>query len=618
MRPLRLLPLLVGAAALAPQPAVAQAPAPRAVQIDSTTLAGMRWRQVGPANMSGRITDIEGIPGSRTFYFAAAAGGIWKTTNSGTTYQPVWRGDRGVISMGDLAIAPSDTNVVYAGTGEEDSRNSISPGGGLYRSSDGGKSWQLTGLEKTETIGRIVVHPRDPNTVYVAALGAIWRSNPERGLYKTTDGGRSWQLVKFVSDKAGFVDVALDPRNPDVVYAASWERVRTPYSLKSGGPGSALWKSTDAGKTWAKVEGNGWPTTTLGRIGLGMSPSNPDVIYAMVEADSARGQGRLNNGLYKTENGGGSWTKVHDSNTRPFYYSQVRVHPTDPNTFWFSSTPVLYSRDGGKTVGNATVGIHVDHHAMWLDPKDPSRMIVGNDGGVALSWDGGGTWDFQNQMALGQFYEVSYDMAVPYRVCGGLQDNGSWCGPSRRRGQTTNAMWFTVNGGDGFYTQQDPSDPNTIYAESQGGRMSRIDYATGERTQLGSPSWRALYTQYEDSIVVARGDTTRPATADQQKRIADLRRRQVADSSSLDMRFNWNTPFLLSPHNPRVFYAAANRVLKSTNRGENLTPISPDLSKKEWDKITLSRTTTGGITNDATGAETYGTVVALAESSVPA
>ena len=616
MRHLRFLPLLAGAATLAPSLAPAQAPAARAVQVDSATLAGMRWRQVGPANMSGRVTDVEGIPGSKTFYFAAAAGGIWKTTNNGTTYQPVWRGDRGVISMGDIAIAPSDTNVIYAGTGEEDSRNSISPGGGLYKSADGGKTWQLMGLEKTETIGRIAVHPTDPNTAYVAALGAIWRSNPERGLYKTTDGGKSWQLVKFVSDKAGFVDVAIDPRNPDVVWAASWERVRGPYFLKSGGPGSALWKSTDAGKTWNKVSGAGWPTTTLGRIGIGMSPSNPDVMYTMVEADSTKGQGRLNNGLYKTENGGTSWTKVHDANTRPFYYSQVRVHPTDPNTFWFSSTPVLYSRDGGKTVGNATVGIHVDHHAMWLDPKDPQRMIVGNDGGVALSWDGGGSWDFQNAMALGQFYEVSYDMAMPYRVCGGLQDNGSWCGPSRRRGQTTNAMWFTVNGGDGFYTQQDPTDPNTIYAESQGGNMARINYATGEVSRLGRPNWRPLYTQYEDSILVTRGDTTRPATSEQSKRIADLRRRQAADSAALDVRWNWNTPFLLSAHNPRVFYAAANRVMKSTSRGDDLTPISPDLSKQEWDKIKLSVTTTGGITNDATGAETYGTVVALAESYV--
>jgi photosystem II stability/assembly factor-like uncharacterized protein len=608
-----LLPLL--AVASLATPLAAQAPT-RAASLDSATLAGMRWRQVGPANMSGRITDVEGIPGSKTIYAAAAAGGIWKTTNNGTTWRPVWRGNGRVISMGDLAVAPSDTNVIYAGTGEPNSRNSISPGGGVFKSTDGGKTWQAIGLERTQTVGRIVVHPTDPNTAYVAALGAIWNANPERGLYKTTDGGKTWTLSKFVSDKAGFVDVAMDPRDPNVLYAASWERVRGPHFLKSGGPGSALWKTTDAGATWTKIEGSGWPTTTLGRIGLGMSPSDPSTIYAMVEADSLPGQGRLNNGLYKTTDAGRSWTKVHDSNTRPFYYSQVRVHPTDPNTFWFSSTPVLYSRDGGKTVGNATVGIHVDHHAMWIDPTDPQRMIVGNDGGVALSWDGGGTWDFQNHMALGQFYEVSYDMAVPYRVCGGLQDNGSWCGPSRRRGETTNAFWFTVNGGDGFYTQQDPTDPNVIYAESQGGRMSRIDYATGERSGIGTPNWRSLHTQWEDSILIARGDTTRPAPAAAQRRIAELRRRQAADSAAFDLRFNWNTPFLLSPHNPRVFYAAANRVLKSTDRGANLTPISPDLSKQDWEKIKLSVTTTGGITNDATGAETYGTVTALAESYV--
>ncbi|HEX6631990.1 MAG TPA: hypothetical protein VF048_12905, partial [Gemmatimonadaceae bacterium] len=617
MRSSRLVPLLVGAAALAPLPAVAQAPLSAAsAQIDSTTMAGLRWRQVGPANMGGRITDVEGIPSpSKTFYVAAAAGGIWKTTNAGTTFRPVFYKER-VASMGDIAIAPGDTNVIYAGTGEEDSRNSISPGGGLYKSTDGGKSWQFMGLKETEQIGRIAVDPRDANVAYVAALGAVWRSNPERGLYKTTDGGKTWQMVKFVSDKAGFVDVALDPRNPDVVWAASWERVRGPYFLKSGGPGSALWKSTDAGKTWTKIQGAGWPTTTLGRIGIGLSASNPDIVYTMVEADSARGTNKLQSGLYKTEDGGKSWRKISDENTRPFYYSQVRVDPKDPNTFFFSSTPVRYSRDGGKTIGNATVGIHVDHHAMWIDPNDPQHIIVGDDGGVSQSWDGGGNWDFMNQMALAQFYEVSYDMAVPYRVCGGLQDNGSWCGPSRRRGESGNEFWFAVGGGDGFYTQQDPTDPDIIYYESQGGAMGRVNFTTGESSRLQKPDWRQLWTQYEDSILVARGDTTSPQTADMRKRIADLRARQRADSATMDMRYNWNTPFLLSPHNPKVFYAAGNRVLKSTDRGENLRPISPDLSKAQMDKIRVSLVTTGGITNDATGAETYGTVTALAESYV--
>src|SRR5919205_1543185 len=312
--------------------------------LDSLTLSGFRWRAIGPANMAGRITDVEGIPSpSKTFYVAAATGGIWKTTNAGTTFRPVFDVGR-VSSMGDLAIAPSDTNQVWAGTGEEDSRNSISPGNGIYKSTDGGRTWRLMGLERTEHIGRIVVHPTNPNVVWVAALGAAWRPNPERGLYKTTDGGQTWRLVKFVSDRAGFVDVAINPANPDVLWAASWERQRTPYSLKSGGPGSAVWKSTDGGETWTKVEGGGLPTTTLGRIGIAISRSNPDYIYLLVEADTLAREGgprreggavstppssvhtsrtaaqQRPSGLYRSTDGGRTWQKRAPQNTRPFYY----------------------------------------------------------------------------------------------------------------------------------------------------------------------------------------------------------------------------------------------------------------------------------------------------------
>ncbi|HEX3160894.1 MAG TPA: hypothetical protein VHQ45_20400 [Gemmatimonadaceae bacterium] len=614
MRPTRLLPLLAGVATALPFAAHAQRPAP-----DSATLSALRWRSVGPANMGGRVTDVEGIPSpSRTFYVATAAGGIYKTTNAGTTFRALFQNER-VVSMGDLAIAPSDTNVLYAGTGEEDSRNSISPGAGVYKSTDGGLTWKLAGLEKTQAIGRIVVHPTDPNTAWVAALGHIWNANPDRGLYKTTDGGQSWRRVKFVSDKAGFVDVAIDPANPNVLYAASWERVRGPYFLKSGGPGSALWKSTDGGETWTEIAGGGFPETTKGRISIAIAPSNSRIIYTMVEADSARGEKpqKLKNGLYRSDDAGVTWRKMNDANVRPFYYSQVRVHPRNPERVWFSSTPVSVSNDGGKTIGTATNGLHVDHHAMWIDPNDPNHHVVGNDGGVAQSWDDGGSYDFMNQMALGQFYEVSYDMSVPYRVCGGLQDNGSWCGPSRRKdGELGNAFWFTYNGGDGFYAQQDPTDANIIYGESQGGNITRLNLATGERTRLVKPEWRPLYMQVEDSILVLRGDTTQPAPREVQRRIDALRARQRADSSNLDLRFNWNTPFLLSPHSPTTMYVGASRVLKSTKRGDELYPISPDLSKQERAKITLSMEKTGGITLDATGAETYGTVTALAESAV--
>jgi len=605
----------------------AGAQAPRPFELDSLTLAGFRWRNVGPANTMGRVSDVTGIPWpSKTFFAAAAAGGIWKSINNGVTWRPVFD-DQRVISMGMLAIAPSDTMQVWAGTGEPNSRNTISPGGGVYKSSDGGLTWKLMGLEKTQAIGRIVVHPTNPNIVYVAALGAPWNANPERGLYKTEDGGATWKLVKFVSDKAGMVDVALDPSNPNVVWAASWQRVRGPYFLNSGGPGSALWKSTDAGATWTEVKGGGFPGTTKGRIGIAISLSNPRVMYTMVEADTApnprpdktKPKAKSPTGLYRSDDGGATWTKTSDSDTRPFYYSQVRVHPKNPDRVYWSSTPVLVSNDGGKTPINATQGIHVDHHAMWIDPVDPDRMIVGDDGGVSISFDQGGTYVFPNSFAIGQLYAVSYDFQVPYRVCGGLQDNGSWCGPSRRRqGPITNAMWFQVGGGDGFVTQQDPADPNTIYAESQGGAISRLDYATGQSTFLVKPQYQQRYAMYEDSILVARGDTTVRPSAEQTRHIAELRARQRLDSTMLDMRFNWNTPYFISPHNSSTIYIGGNRVLKSTKRGDDLFPISPDLTTADTMKIRVSMRTTGGITNDATGAETYCTIVSLNESPIRA
>ncbi len=585
--------------------------------LDSTVLSAFRWRSIGPANMGGRVADIEGIPSpSRTFFVAAAGGGIWKTTNAGTTFRPVFEHER-VVAMGDLAIAPSDTMQVWAGTGEQNSRNSISPGGGIYKSMDGGLTWKLMGLEKTQVIARIVVDPRNADVVYVAALGHIWDSNPERGLYKTTDGGRTWTLSKFVSDHAGFVDVAIDPKNPDVLYASSWERWRTPYSLQSGGPGSGLWKTTDAGAHWAEVKGGGFPAGTKGRIGLAIAPSDPNVVYALVEAAGAKEGAPNESGLYRSADAGATWTKMNAEDTRPFYYSQVRVDPRDPNRVYWSSTPVKFSNDGGKTMGNATVGIHVDHHAMWIDPNDPNHFIVGDDGGISQTWDRGGNYDFLNNFAIGQFYEVSYDMAVPYHVCGGLQDNGAWCGPSRRaRGGITSDMWATVNGGDGFFTAQDQTDPNIVYAESQGGNMARLDMTTGERTRLRKPSFRDRYKTFEDSIVIERGDTAKPETPAQESRLATLRARQSADSADNDLRWNWNTPFFLSPHDQHVLYAGANKVLKSTKRGDDLVAISPDLTRADTMKIRVSTETTGGITRDVTGAETFATIVALAESPV--
>ncbi|MEO5799681.1 MAG: hypothetical protein ABIZ70_09620, partial [Gemmatimonadales bacterium] len=513
---------------------------------------------------------------------------------------------------------------IWAGTGETNSRNSISPGQGIYKSTDGGITWTLMGLEKTQAIARIIVHPRNPDIVWVAALGATWNSNPERGLYKTTDGGKNWRLVKFISDKAGFVDIAMDPSNPDILFASSWQRVRGPYFLNSGGPGSALWKSTDGGETWAEVKGGGFPETTKGRIGLAIAPSDARVVYALVEADSVanpkgkKGVGTpasLQNGLYRSADGGATWTKMNNNNVRPFYYSQVRVDVKDPNRVYWSSTPVNYSTDGGKTVRQTTVGIHVDHHAMWLDPGDANHIVVGNDGGVGQSWDKGGNWQFLNSFAIGQFYEVSFDFAMPYNICGGLQDNGAWCGPSRRRnGAISNSMWHNVGGGDGFYTAQDPTDPNIVYSESQGGSMGRVDVSTGQSYRINKPNWRTRAGEMEDSIAVLELDSLKAASPSGKKRITEIRGLMAADSTALDLRWNWNTPFFLSPHNPTVFYAGANRVVKSVKRGEDLFVISPDLTMRDTMKVRVSTQTTGGITTDATGAETFATITTLAES----
>ena len=354
----------------------------------------------------------------------------------------------------------------------------------------------------------------------MAALGSAWSTSKERGLYQTTDGGATWTNLKFISDRAGFVDVAIDPANPNVLFAASYERLRGPYFLQSGGPGSALWKTTDGGASWTEVAGGGFPATTKGRIGIAIAPSNSKVIYTMVEADTlpnpkpekGKPAQASPSGLYRSADGGATWARTAVTNVRPFYYSQVRVDIKNPDRVYWSSTPVNFSDDGGKTVRSATQGIHVDHHAMWLDPADENHFITGNDGGIAQTWDKGGTYDFINSLAIGQPYIVSYDMAVPYTVCAGLQDNGSWCGPSRRRsGPITNAMWSTYNGGDGFYTAQDPTDPNVVYGESQGGNIGRFTWHSGERTALQKPNWRRAATAWDDSVLIARPDTTQPA-----------------------------------------------------------------------------------------------------------
>jgi len=581
-------------------------------EIPEDLMEEMRWRSIGPANMGGRVSDVEGIPSpSKTFWVATAAGGLWKTTNNGSTFKSQFNTER-VVAMGDIAIDPNNHGIIWLGTGEEDSRNSISAGGGVYKSTDGGDSWELMGLEGTQTVGRIIVHPIDGNTVYVAGLGAIWGPNEERGLFRTTDGGESWEKIIDISARAGVVDLVMHPQNPDVLFAASWERERGPYYLQSGGPGSALWKTTDGGDNWEEVEGNGFPTAMKGRIGLAISESNPDIMYAMVEAEDEE-DGSGGNGLYRSDDGGMTWEKKNDVNTRPFYYSQVRVDPQDPDRVYFSSTPVQVSNDGGETYGTTTIDVHVDHHAMWIDPNDPERIVVGNDGGVAISYDRGGNWRYLNNIALGQPYAVSLGMDYPYTVCGGMQDNGTWCGPSRTQGQISNYHWATINGGDGFWTAIDPEEPNVVFAESQGGNMVRVNMETGARTSLQKPDFTEQIRTLKDSITVHTSLEGEPNEGmDDQVEMWESRVAALEEQS--DLRWNWNTPFIISPHDRFTFYTAANRVLKSTERGDNLKIISPDLTYADEEKIRVSTETTGGITPDVTGAETFATITALDES----
>jgi len=603
---------LVAAMVATPRPATSQT---RAVE-DSAFMASLEWRSIGPANMSGRVTDVEGIPGTKTFFVAGATSGIWKTTNNGTSFRPVFD-DQRVVSMGDLAIAPSDPDVIWAGTGEEDSRNSISPGGGIYKSTDGGLTWELKGLEETQAIGRIVVHPTNPDVVYVAALGPPWNESDGRGLYRTKDGGETWERVHYVSERAGFVDIDMHPRDPSTLWATSWERIRGPYFLQSGGPGSGIWKSTDGGDSWEQVSGGGLPETETGRVEIAIAPSYPRIMYAVVEAETpevADADGdKHGSGLYRSEDGGETWEFMNSNNSRPFYYSGAWVSPDDPDFVYWSS--LSFSRDGGKTIGNPAQGVHVDYHALWWDGEDPDRFILGNDGGIAITHDRGGNFDFINTMAMGQFYAVSYNMDVPYRVCGGLQDNYTWCGPSTRAGGAIdNHMWFSIGGGDGFYAPQDPTDPDIAFGESQGGNVYWINTATGERHQLPKPDWRENTKALRDSIAILSGDDPDDPPASARSAIAALQERVSADSALNDLRYNWNTPLELSPHDPQTMYIGANRVLKWTYETDEMQPISPDLSYADPEKVKISTQTTGGITPDATGAETYATIVALAES----
>src|SRR5436853_3887294 len=475
------------------------------------------FRGIGPASMGVLVDDIAAVEGNPYIYYVGlATGGVWKTTNNGTTFTPVFE-TYSTASIGDIAIAPSNPDVVWVGTGEANNRQSASFGDGIYKSTDAGKTFTKTGLDNSQTIARIVIDPRDPNVVYVAVLGHLFGPNKERGIYKTVDGGKTWSQAKFIDENTGFTDLVMDRSDSKTLYAASYQRRRTSWGFNGGGAGSGVWKTTDAGKTWSRIQGSGFPEGMLGRIGIDVARSNPKTIYAQIEVGASGGTGGeeqagppsptptptpgatpagsptpdpKKHGVWRSDDKGKTWKVVAScfnaggctENNRPMYYSQIRVDPSNPENVFVGGLNFSRSTDGGKTFKSLQPGIaHSDHHAIWIDPKNGNHLLIGNDGGLDVSYDQGATWEFINTIPAAQFYAIAADMRKPYYVYGGLQDNGSWGGPSQTRSNAgiTNADWYRTGGGDGFYSQADPTDYNTVYSESQNGSMTRIDLRTG-------------------------------------------------------------------------------------------------------------------------------------------
>jgi photosystem II stability/assembly factor-like uncharacterized protein len=535
-------------------------------------LKSFTYRSIGPARQGGRVVDIE-VPESQpyTFYVATASGGLWKTTNNGTTFEPIFD-NQSVISIGDIAVAPSDPDIIWVGTGEANNSRSCYWGDGVYKSTDAGKTWKNMGLKESHHIGRIVIHPENPDVVYVAALGHLYSFNEERGLFKTTDGGMTWKKVLYISGRVGAVDAAMDPTNPDILYATSYEKQRLPWHFEEAGLRSAIYKTTDAGKTWKKL-GGGLPSGKLGRIGVDVYFKNPKIIYATIEnsnkrpptkeeAEQDRKQKKepqeraIGGEVYRSDDGGKSWKKMNSAKNNigglpGYYYGQIRIDPNDDKVIYVLSVVLFRSMDGGKTWGkgprpNAAPRTHADHHALWIDPKNSNHMILGNDGGLCKTYDRGNTWDYYDNLPLAQYYAVGVDMEVPYNIYGGLQDNGSWRGPSNSlSGQIALDDWISVGGGDGFYNQVDPNDSRWLYNESQFGNIQRFDQKLGKSKRI----------------------------------------RPTREEGKSPLRFNWNSPILISPHNSQIIYFGANVLFRSLNRGDEWQEISGDLTLNDPEKI---------------------------------
>jgi len=559
-----------------PQASPSPTNTPEASDVGMKTFDRLEWRNIGPAYMSGRVSDVEGVPGNPDIvYVASASGGLWKTTNGGITWQPIFE-RQGTISIGDVALEPGNPDVVWVGTGESNVRNSISFGDGVYKSTDGGHTWANMGLRDTRCISKIVVNPRNPDIVYVGALGHVFGPNEERGVFMTTDGGRTWTKTLYIDQNHGVADLTIDPSNPNIVYAAMWAFRRTPWTHTSGSERGGIFKSTDGGRTWKKLT-EGLPKL-IGRIGIAVAPSNSNVVYAIMEAKEGT--------LYRSDDRGETWRNVSKQTSivsRGFYYTRVRVDPINENRVYAVASTLFVSIDGGRSFRPISGNTHVDFHALWIDPLDPKRIWQGQDGGAAFSNDQGQTWQVVHNLPVGQFYQIHVDNRQPfYYVMGGLQDNGTWAGPSRTREPAgiQNDDWRMLSFGDGFFVTNYADDPDIYISESQGGGIVRTDMRNREQ-QLIAPYL---------------GDDEGPAV-------------------DVKYRFNWNSPIIQSPHDNNTIYLTGNVVFKSTDFGRTWTTISPDLTKSIRERL---QSAGGPVAFENTGAEYYGTVISFAESPLRA
>ena len=540
------------------------------VKVTSSTFGMFEGRNIGPTVMSGRVTAIDAVnKDSRIIYVGSAAGGVWKSITGGTLWKPVF--DKHTQSIGNLRIDQKNPETVWVGTGESNMRNSVSVGDGIYKTVDGGETWKKMGLDGTEHISRIIIDPTNSDIVYVSAPGPLWGDSPDRGLYKTMDGGATWNKILFIDDKTGCADVMVDPKDPNIIYASMWDFRRKPWSFSSGGQGSGLYKSTDGGATWNRID-KGFTDGILGRIILAMSPSDSKIIYAIAEAK--------NTALFKSTDGGETWTKKSSSSNvtaRPFYFSLLTVDPTNSNRLYRPAFNLSISDDAGESWFDASTEggwVHSDIHALWINPNNSSNMIMGTDGGVYMSFDKGNNWMFLNNLPLAQYYHVAVDMESPYNIYGGLQDNGSWVGPSSAPGGVRGKDWEPIGFGDGFWVQPDYSDKNYIYWEYQGGNINRVNKATNENKDI------------------------RPQPLKGEKKL----------------RFNWNTPIYMPMSNPGVLYMGSQYLFRSTTKGDSWERISGDLTTNDPEK--LKQDESGGLSVDNSSAENHCTIFTIAESPI--